>query len=166
MAFASQGIGEESAKARAGTCDENHLLGIHDHLSFWRYCMNFEAVIHVVDENILAERNGTLTAAPGCANDLEVSRWRLAVRVKCIDLAAFHPDSPVNYFRRLLVIPFGQLRRNRRQITKQPSRAVVRPGREVHLCGGRGGGLPCCPAAIFTGWWTSSIDMQTTDPGF
>src|SRR6266850_523136 len=35
--FASQGIGEQSAKTGAGTGDENHLLGIHDHPSLWRY---------------------------------------------------------------------------------------------------------------------------------
>ena len=34
MPFASQGINEQSAEAGAGTGDENHLLGIHDHPSF------------------------------------------------------------------------------------------------------------------------------------
>src|ERR1700730_19379967 len=41
---------------------------------------------------------------------------------------------------RLLVIPFRQFRRDRRQITKQPSRPMVWSGREVHLCIGRRGG--------------------------
>ena len=41
----------------------------------------------------------------------------------------------------LLRIPFGQVHRNRRQITKQPSGAVVRSGGEVHLCSWRGCGI-------------------------
>jgi hypothetical protein len=39
MPFTSQGIGEKSAKAGAGTGDDNHLLGIHDHLSLWRLAL-------------------------------------------------------------------------------------------------------------------------------
>jgi hypothetical protein len=34
VSFTSQGIGEQSAEPGAGTGDENHLLGIHDHPSF------------------------------------------------------------------------------------------------------------------------------------
>ena len=36
--FTSQGFREQSAEAGAGTGDENHLLGLHDHPSWWRYC--------------------------------------------------------------------------------------------------------------------------------
>jgi hypothetical protein len=83
----------------------------------------------------------TGTAALGCANDLEVSRLRLTARVKCIESDVFHPDSIVNQFGGLLVIPFGQLRRNRRQITKQSAGAMIRSRCEVHLRGGGGCGI-------------------------
>jgi hypothetical protein len=103
--------------------------------------VNFVVAVSLVDGNILAESDVTLTAASGCTNDLEVSRLRLAVRVKCIDFDAFHPESIVNQIGRLLVISLDQLRWNRRQITKQPSGAMVLHGREVHLCGRRGCGI-------------------------
>ena len=48
----------------------------------------------------------------------------------------------------LPVIPFGQLRRNRGQITQQPSGAMVWSRREVDLCGGRGGGIAVIRADI------------------
>jgi hypothetical protein len=35
--FTSQGFGEQSAEAGAGAGDENHLPGIHDYSSLWRY---------------------------------------------------------------------------------------------------------------------------------
>jgi hypothetical protein len=35
--FTPQGIGEQSAEAGAGAGDKNHLLGIHNHSSLWRY---------------------------------------------------------------------------------------------------------------------------------
>jgi hypothetical protein len=60
----------------------------------------------------------------------------------------FHPDNNGNQPTQLLVIPFGQLRRNRGQITKQPSRAMVWSRREVYLCGGRGGGIAVVRADI------------------
>src|SRR5260370_41603378 len=62
----------------------------------------------------------------------------------------FHPDNKSNQPTQLLIIPFGQLRRNRGQITKQSSRAMVRSRREVYLCGGRGGGIPVIKAHIST----------------
>jgi hypothetical protein len=37
LPFTGQGIGEQSAEAGAGAGDENHLLGIHDYPSLWRY---------------------------------------------------------------------------------------------------------------------------------
>src|SRR6266853_1903487 len=58
----------------------------------------------------------------------------------------------------LLRIPFGQLRRNRGQVTEQTSGAVVRPSGKVHLggrctCGigiGRADGRGAeCPDAIY-----------------
>jgi hypothetical protein len=83
----------------------------------------------------------TGTAASGCTNDIEVSRLRLTARVKCIESDGFHPDNIVNQFGALLVIPFGQLRRNRRQITKQSAGAMIRSRCEVHLRGGGGCGI-------------------------
>jgi len=41
----------------------------------------------------------------------------------------------------LLVIPFGQLRGDRCQVTEQASGGVVWSGGEVHLCGGCGWGI-------------------------
>jgi hypothetical protein len=60
----------------------------------------------------------------------------------------FHPDNNGNQSTQLLVIPFGQLRRNRGQITKQPSRATVWSRREIYLCGGRGGSIAVIRADI------------------
>src|SRR6267154_2776887 len=40
--FPSQSIGEQSAKAGAGTGDENHLLGIHGHLLVVISCSHTE----------------------------------------------------------------------------------------------------------------------------
>jgi hypothetical protein len=37
MPFTGQGIGEQSAEAGAGAGDENHLFGIDDYPSLWRY---------------------------------------------------------------------------------------------------------------------------------
>src|SRR5258707_9952802 len=59
------------------------------------------------------------------------------------------PTVLVNQPAGLLVIPFGQLRRNRSQITKQPSGAMVWSGGEVHLCGGGGGGISLFLGGIF-----------------
>jgi len=61
---------------------------------------------------------------------------------------AFHPGNNGNQSTQLLVIPFSQLRRNRGQITEQPSRAMVWSRREVYLCGGRGGGIAVVRADI------------------
>src|SRR5258707_6509018 len=105
-------------------------------------------------------RKASLTAASGCTSDLEVSGLRLAVRVKCVDLDAFHPDSTVNHPGRLLVVPFGQLRRNRRQITKQSSRAMVLHGLEVHLCCRRGCGIAVGRAYISRAECPDAIDGQ------
>jgi hypothetical protein len=60
----------------------------------------------------------------------------------------FHPGNNGHPSTPLLVISFGQLRRNRGQITKQPSRAMVWSRREVYLCGRRGGGIAVIRADI------------------
>ena len=78
------------------------------------------------------------------ADNLGVSGLRLTVRWNASIWMHSTPTVLVNQPAGLLVIPFGQLRRNRGQITKQPSGAMVWSGGEVHLCGGCG----CCIAVI------------------
>ena len=73
-----------------------------------------------------------LTCQRGSASQMMRGRYQVAMSeskyagVERIELRdAFHPDDNGNQPTQLLVIPFGQLRRNRGQITKQPSRAMV-----------------------------------------
>ena len=66
--FASQGIGEQSAKAGAGTGDENHLLGIHSHL------------LVVISETSLKSQfdAGSMEAGVGCWLDTRSSESEAA----------------------------------------------------------------------------------------
>src|SRR5712671_6172409 len=60
----------------------------------------------------------------------------------------------------LLGIPFGQFRGNRCQVAKQASGAVVRSGGEVHLGGGRGGGIVVSGAEVSWAECPDAIDGQ------
>src|SRR5258707_11371007 len=66
----------------------------------------------------------------------------------------------MNQLERLMGIPLGQFWRNRRQITKQSSRPVVRSSCEVHLCGWRGCGIAVGRADIPWAERPNAIDGQ------
>src|SRR5258708_18068382 len=66
----------------------------------------------------------------------------------------------MNQFGRLLVIPFGQICRNHRQITKQSCGTMVLSSCEVHLCGWRGCGIAVGRADIPWAERPNAIDGQ------
>src|SRR6266404_9598854 len=65
----------------------------------------------------------------------------------------------------LLGIPFGQLRGNRGQVAKQAPGAVVRSGGEVHLRGGRGGGIVVSGGEVSWAECPDAIDGQRLAAG-
>src|SRR6266850_1894604 len=83
--------------------------------------------------------------------------WR---QVICTVLDAFPPWQHHESVGKLLVIPFGQICRNRRQIAKQSSGPMVRSSCEVHLCGRRGCGIAVGRADIPWAERPNAIDGQ------
>src|SRR6266576_2071962 len=70
------------------------------------------------------------------------------------------PVSAVTSDASLLRVPFGQLRRDGSQVTKQASGAMIRSGGEVHICRRRGCGIVITRTDIPRAEGPDAIDGQ------